>query len=71
MANHMTVKELIDFLQTMPQSLPVAYAIYSEYSLLEAKDIHINKLCLPRSDGWIHDRRPDKPAQDYLIFPGN
>lgn len=67
----MTVSELIAFLQTQPQDLQVAYRIHSEQTLLEADEIEIVELCEPRNDGWIQDRRPDMPAQKYLVFPGN
>ncbi len=67
----MTVKELIDILQGKPQNLQVAYRIYSEYCLLEPDDIGMRLLCAPRPDGWVHDARPDKPTQDYLVLPGN
>jgi hypothetical protein len=67
----MTVAELIEFLKTQPQELPVAYAIYSEYALLEAGCIEVKELCRPRNDGWLEYKRPDKPSQKYLVFPGN
>ncbi len=67
----MTVAELITLLQSKPQDLQVAYALFSEYCLLEAKDIDVEHLCEPRPDGWVHSRRPDKPTQEYLVFPGN
>jgi hypothetical protein len=67
----MTVSELIVYLQTKPQDLQVAYDIYSEHSLLEAKEIKIVEACLPRPDGWIQNKRPDMPTQTYLLFPGN
>ncbi len=67
----MTVKELYDLLATYPSDMPIAYRCYSEWCLLEAKDIEIKPLCPPRVDGWVHDARPDKPTQDYLTFPGN
>jgi hypothetical protein len=67
----MTVAELIAFLQTQPQGLSVAYEIHSEACLLETNDIQVFSACPPREDGWIHDARPDKPTQDYLMFPGN
>ena len=67
----MTVKELIEFLKTQPQDIQVACRMYSEYSLLEIDEIGVLNLCLPRPDGWIHDARPDKPTQSYLVFPGN
>ena len=67
----MTVSELIAYLQTQPQDLHVAYDIYSERSLLEARDIKIVEACIPRPDGWIQNKRPDMPTQMYLLFPGN
>lgn len=67
----MTVAELIAKLKTMPQHLPVAYAIYSERCLLEADDIVVGECCLPRPDGWVANKRPDKPSQEYVLFPGN
>jgi len=67
----MTVSELIAYLQTQPQDLQVAYDIYSERSLLEARDIKIMEACIPRPDGWIQNKRPDMPTQTYLLFPGN
>ena len=67
----MTVAELIAFLQAQPQDLPVAYRCCSEQLLLEPDDIRIEEACKPRPDGWIQDKRPDKEAQTYLLFPGN
>lgn len=67
----MKVKELIAFLQTQPQDLPVAYRCYSEQCLLEASDIKIEKLSVARDDGWVADARPGLPAAKYLLFPGN
>ena len=67
----MTVKELIDFLQTHPPGMLVGYRIFSEQCLLEADDIQVVGCCDPRPDGWIQDARPDKPTRQYLIFPGN
>lgn len=67
----MTVADLIAFLQTQPQDLPVAYQFCSDYSMLEAKDIHIEKLCLPRNDRYVQAARPDLAKVPYLVFPGN
>lgn len=36
-----------------------------------ADDIDIFEACEPRNDGWIESKRPDKPAQKYLMFPGS
>lgn len=67
----MTVSELIDFLHTQPQDLPVAYRCCSENCLLEAKDIKTDELCLDRGDGWVANKRPDRASRTYLVFPGN
>jgi hypothetical protein len=67
----MTVAQLIEFLKTQPQDLPVAYEIHSEYCMLEEEDIVIGDHCLPREDGWIERQRSDKKTQTYLVFPGN
>ncbi len=64
----MTVKELIEILQSKPQDLQVIYSKYSEFCILEASDIEIESHGLPRNDGWVHYRRPDKPTQEYLIL---
>ena len=67
----MTVAELITLLKKQPQDLQVVYELHSEQVLLEEGDIHIRDLCKPRPDGWVHDARPDKPTQKYLVLPGN
>ena len=67
----MNVSDLISFLQTQRQDLPVAYCIHSEQCLMELKDIQILEACYPRPDGWIQDKRPDMSTQTYLLFPGN
>ncbi len=67
----MTVKELIEFLQTQPQDLTVVYCACSEQCLLDKDEITIQEFCLPRPDGWVQDKRPDMPTQQYLVFPGN
>lgn len=67
----MTVEELINHLEGFPKDLQVVFQCHSEYLLLEARDIGIAELCEPRPDGWVHDKRPDKETQDYVVFPGN
>ena len=67
----MTVAELIELLNSVPQDLPVAFELFSEQCLLEPNKIRIEELCYPREDGWIQDKRPDKPSREYLLFPGN
>ena len=67
----MTVAELIAFLQTQPQDLQVCYGLYSEQCLLKVEDIAVEELGMPRPDGWVHHKRPDRPSQKYLCLPGN
>ena len=67
----MNVKELIEFLKTQPQDLPVAFNLFSEQCMIDASDIVIKKLCEARPDGWVENERPDKKSIDYLVFPGN
>jgi len=67
----MTVAELIEFLKTQPKNLPIVFEMYSEYLVLESKAIKTETLCYPRNDGWVHEKRPDKESQEYLVFPGN
>lgn len=67
----MTVSDLIQILQTMPQDLLVAYRLYSEQALLRADELEIVEKSEPRPDGWIQNKRPDMPSQAYLMFPGN
>ena len=67
----MNVGELIKFLKKQSKDLPVAIRMCSEQLLLEASDIRIAELCEPRPDGWVQDKRPDKPSIKYLLFPGN
>ncbi len=66
-----TVAELIAHLQTLPHDLPVAYQLHSEQILMELDDISIEWLQEARPDGWVHDKRPDRPAVPYVVFPGN
>lgn len=66
-----TVADLIQHLQTLPQDLPVCFYQYSEQVLLELSSLKIHEFCLPRPDGWIQNKRPDMPSQKYLVFPGN
>lgn len=66
-----TVGELVEFLKSKPQDIPVAIEMFSEQCLLELDDIKVEELCPPRPDGWIQNQRPDMPTQSYLVFPGN
>ncbi len=67
----MTVSELISFLQTQPQHLTVVYKCCSEQCVLESKDIAVEELCEERTDGWVANKRKDKPLRTYLVLPGN
>lgn len=67
----MSVSELIEFLKTQPQHLPVVYKCCSEYDTLTADQIEVKDLCRERPDGWVHCNRPDMPTQAYLVLPGN
>lgn len=67
----MKVRELIKELEEYPKDLDVVYRRYSEHALLESSDIAVGSLCLPRPDGWVPNKRPDKPSKDYLVLPGN
>lgn len=67
----MIVKELIKLLQTYPSTLQVAYMCCSEQQILEAHEIELKNGCPPRPDGWVQNERPDMPAQQYVLFPGN
>lgn len=70
----MTVRELIELLQTYPQDLRVAYRLCSEHKLLEKDEITIEKLQFARPDGWLHDMwKGIKSDQEetYLVLPGH
>lgn len=67
----MKVSELIEFLKAQQQDLDVIYRCCSEACMLEACDIYIGEQCEPRPDGWVANKRPDKPSRTYLILPGN
>lgn len=71
MKEQLTVKELIELLQTYPQDILVAKELYSEEVLVTEEDFCIEEHCSPRDDGWIHRKRPDRPTQKYLVIAGN
>jgi hypothetical protein len=66
-----TVADLIAFLQTHRQDMAVCYQCCSEYTTFEHGDFKVASFCYPRPDGWVHDARPDREKQEYLVFPGN
>lgn len=67
----MTVSDLIELLRAQPPDLLVAYRLFSEQVLLRADEIKIVELCEPRPDGWVQNKRPDKPLRPYLVLTGN
>ncbi len=74
----MTVKDLITHLHTMPQDLPVAYALHSEFTLMSTEDVQVQMLQPHRPDGWVATRwwgtRNEQDALKtvpYVVFPGN
>ncbi len=66
-----TVAELIAFLKKQPKDLIVVHGMYSEQLILDLNKINIKEHCLPRTDGWVQNKRPDMPSQPYLVLPGN
>lgn len=70
-----TVRDLMAHLRNFRPNLPVAYALHSEYKLLELNEIEPMRLQPPRADGWIHDNFYNRDSAlrttDYLVFPGN
>jgi len=67
----MKVKDLIKFLERQNQEMLVAYEIYSEQCLLKEDNMNVKTLCEPRPDGWVANKRGDKPSVEYLVFDGN
>ena len=67
----MKVSDLIEILKGHKQDLDVCYKCCSEYAMLEADDLEVKALCKQRPDGWVPDKRPDKPLAGYIVFPGN
>jgi hypothetical protein len=67
----MLVSELIEYLKTVPQDIPVAYNCYSDSVLMNIGEVGVVKMCKARADGWIQSARPDMEKVEYLLFPGN
>lgn len=67
----MIVAELIEFLKTQPQDIPVAFEQYSDYTAMDFEFIYVRELQLARNDGYVGAARPDKSTQQWLVFPGN
>jgi len=67
-----TVKELIEKLQTFDPNLSVAYAQYSEYTAMKPEDIWPAELF--DNGGYLsHPYRKKDHAlvKTFLLFPGN
>lgn len=67
----MIVSDLIKLLKKFPQDLPIVYERHSEHCMLEQEEIRVEELCYAREDGWVANKRPDKPTTKYLVLPGN
>lgn len=67
----MTVAQLIELLQAHDPNALVAYHRYSEWCLMEPREVCAGAACEPRPDGWVQARRPDLPQVPYVFFPGN
>ncbi len=67
----MIVAELIEFLKTQDQTLPIVYSCCSDWDKMEINMIYVQKLCLSRPDGHVQGNRKDKLTTEYLCFPGN
>lgn len=67
----MTIQRLIEILEQYPKDMEVIQILYSDYKILEEKDIDTFEACEDRGDGWVQNKRPDKPFKAYLRFNGN
>jgi hypothetical protein len=67
----MTVTELIELLKTYPPEMLVAAEMYSEQYVVTPDDFSVNRLCVPRPDGWVQNYRDDKETMEYLVIRGN
>ena len=65
----MTVRQLIDHLQTFDPTLPIVYSCCSEWTELDAEDIQVQKLQKARKDGWVHNFDRAQCVVEYLTFP--
>jgi hypothetical protein len=62
----MTVAELIQRLQALPQDVQVVVPLWSEQCLLEDDQVGTTTGGEARPDGWVHDVRPDKRTVTYV-----
>lgn len=74
----MTVRELIERLQTFPLSAEVIYSCYSDYTAMEPEEIVLDEaiaqfgspLRVRAHASWI-PMRPGEEKRQFVIFPGN
>jgi len=74
-----TVGDLIGHLKQFDAGLPVIYECFSDYALLELKEVRVVK-AVPKSH-WVMRAYPEheatmseenrKAARQFLCFPGN
>ena len=67
----LTVGTLKQLLKKYDNDIKIAFSQHSEYVVMEEDDIATQMACAPRPDGWVQRKRPDKPTEEYLVFPGN
>lgn len=71
----MNVSELITFLKTLPEDMEVLYENYSDYGILEPKDIEVAK-AVPQNS-YVMRSHPTMSAENklkeklFVILPGN
>lgn len=64
----MKVKDLIAKLGEFDPELDVVYPLHSEQCIADPEDVQIIIACPARPDGWVQNKRPDKPSQNYLCI---
>lgn len=66
-----TVKELIEFLQKLPQDMPVARTVGIDECLVNLDEIKVMKLGMPKRNDEILPYLEEEPSQEYVVFPGH
>jgi len=67
----LTVGTLKKILDQHPDDMYIVYGCRSEQVLMMSDQVNTADLGQARNDNWVHNYRPDKPTQEYLVFPGN
>ena len=62
----MKVSDLVTLLLTLPQDIEVIVPQWSESRLLGPSGVAVVTRRSARTDGWVHDERPDKERQTFL-----